>query len=132
MMAKLQKKFSSVVLERVIRVIAVLSLVLATFGIVDNTRKTNCQAAYNEANNQRTAALSAVTNSERASSQKADDAMREFVTALVDPAKNQNKEYIAGLFKNIQVAYNQQYEDRARAEKARAENPVLPPPSTRC
>jgi hypothetical protein len=96
-----------------------------------------CQARYNEANNNRARILTEVTDQERGSTRRADDAeaaVFRHPAAFIpreDRTPQQQRE-IDALAHAWGAATIQRQQDRAEADKARAEHPVPPPPSELC
>lgn len=120
-------------------------LVLVSLGAVAQSYVTTqaqrtfvaCQARYNEANNERTRIITEAANRERDSSRMADDALAALfghpaaLTPDPDRSPQQRREIVA-LARAWVDAVIKQKQDRADADKARAENPVPPAPSEVC
>lgn len=96
-----------------------------------------CQGQYNEINNERTRALTIAAEQERTAQRRADDAERALFTdpAVSKPAAERTaaeRQKIEQLFRDYQAALTTLERERGEADKARAENPVPPPPSETC
>lgn len=118
----------------VVSLLAVLQSCLATRAQQDFVE---CQARYNDINNARTRILTATADQERASSRRADDALAALfghpaaLTSDADRSPKQRAE-IEALARIWVQAVIDQKKDRDDADKARADNPVPPPPSELC
>jgi hypothetical protein len=96
-----------------------------------------CQERYNEANNARTRALTEVTAAEREAERRRSDALDAVFLdpSLLKPADQRtaaDRERILRLFKEYLAAIRALLAERADADRARAANPVPPPPSAVC
>lgn len=99
--------------------------------------QSTCQAEYNAVNNQRTRALTEVASAERAAERRAIDLLFD---ALFDPAVRKpaaertaaDRERIAALTAEVFQAVEALRVERAKADAARAANPVPDPPQTIC
>lgn len=139
MIAKIHRGLSLPSVDWIFRIVAIFSLMLGCWAILDTRSRTECQSQYNEANNRRTMALIGVTDDERKSSRRADDSLNAMFTfILVSGPRDGSRgtpEYqkeVSRLFSEVQQSYAQQSTDRVRADAARAANPPPPPPSSRC
>lgn len=97
----------------------------------------HCQAEYNTVNNQRTRALTEATAKEREADRRRSDALDAVFLdpALLKPNDQRTAEdqtRIRRLFVEYLDAAKALRAERARADAARAANPVPPPPSTIC
>lgn len=94
-----------------------------------------CQAAYNTANNARTRALTEVTAKEREAERRRSDALD---AAFSDPSllkaerTAEDRARVVELFTEYLDAVRDLRGERAKADAARAANPVPPPPDTVC
>lgn len=126
------------------RVVGVL-LVLAALGAVWQSyattsqfrRYVECQAALNEVTNARTRALADAADQERHAERVADDAERLLFTDPVvsKPARERTaaeNARLMELFRAYQESLRKLDLERIDADKARADHPVPPPPSTAC
>jgi hypothetical protein len=99
--------------------------------------KLKCQARYNETNNERSRILTEAGDKERAATDRKEKAWSALVlnpAALVPPNLRTPKQRaeVAGLAVELQAAYQGWLEQRAAADRERAEHPVPPPPSSVC
>lgn len=138
-MSPLKHRFSRIGWDYFWRCLIVVSLGIGITASVESRENSvrareiaQCQFEYNEANNQRSAALVSVTESERQSSRRADDALGAFVKAAVDPSTNTDKTLMNKLFVDLNLAYSSLATDRVNADRARLEHPVLDPPTVKC
>jgi hypothetical protein len=125
-------------IDRLMYALSLIAVVVA--GVVYINRMEshlNCQARYNDSINKRTRILTEASDRERASSRLVVDAQAAVFrhpAALVpreDRTPQQQRE-IDGLARAWGEATILQQQDRIDADKARAENPVPPPPSELC
>lgn len=132
-----QKFLASPLVDVIIRVTVVLSLAVGAVAFYQNRELTKCVAAYNNANNARSVALTEATNEERAAERKADDAQAAlFVSPIVSkPAKERTaaeQAELLRLFRAYQVALTEQTKERASADDARRDHPIPDPPKQVC
>jgi hypothetical protein len=122
---------------RRITIALVLSLVLIAVVGVYVVRLAVCQAAVNEANNQRTRALTEVTADERAAERNAIDLLfallrNPSVTKPADERTAADRARVAALVVELRAAGERLEVERAEADTARRAHPVPPPPSVVC
>lgn len=121
-------------------VVVVASLIAVGASAVSTIRGRDfaaCQAHYNEVNNERTRILADVGASERAAERRRDDALD---ATFLDPALQRpagqrtpdEQRRVQALFGEYLAAAAALKVERAEADKARAANPVPPPPSQAC
>lgn len=108
----------SAAVTRVLKVIAILSLLASLFVGVRQYELTACLAAYNDANNKATAARSDAAASDRA-------ALDSMVKAIADA-------YDSGDRTATRKALNEYLVARARGDGQRQGNPLPAPPSQTC
>lgn len=113
------------------------ALVVGVASEISRQSGARCQAQYNEINNERTRILTDVGAQERAAQRRRDDALdRTFLDpSLLKPADQRtaaDRAHVQELFREYLAAAQQLQVERAEADKARAENPVPPPPSQTC
>lgn len=121
----------------IVLVASLLALALSAYSGWRSYAYTQCQAGYNEVNNERTRALSEAADQERAAQRRTDDAERALFT---DPALSKaaaertpaEQARIQGLFREYQNALTALEQERAEADKARKDHPVPAPPSKTC
>lgn len=121
----------------VVLVACLLGLALSVVTSIQGRDFARCQAVYNEVNNERTRILTDVGASERSAERRRDDALdATFLDpALQKPANQRTPEdqrRVQALFGEYLAAAEALKVERAAADKARAENPVPPPPSQAC
>jgi len=140
--ASIRRILASPAVELVIRGAVVFGLVVAgiswsqTQNLSERNRElSQCVAAYNNANNQRSVALTAATDEERKAERKADDAQAAlFLSPALGNAERTPAEQaeVLRLFRAYQVALSDQKKERADADDARREHPIPDPPSQVC
>ena len=100
-----------------------------------NRELTQCVAAYNNANNARSKALTDATDDERAAQRKADDAAAAlFLSPVLNKRDRTPAEQaeLLRLFRAYQIALSDQRKERADADDARRDHPIPDPPSQVC
>lgn len=110
---------------------------MATISEFQRQAHVECQSEYNEINNIRTRLLTEVTAKERAAERRRDDALdATFLDPSLDkPAAQRTPEerrHVLHLFNEYRAAARDLAVERAEADRARAANPVPPPPSELC
>lgn len=120
-----------------VMVASLVALVLAGYSSYRSRELARCQAQYNEVNNQRTRELTGVAEEERAAERRSSDALGALFLdpSLQKPAEQRtaaDRKRVADLFAAYVAAERAKRAARAEADKARAANPVPPPPSTVC
>jgi len=108
-----------------LRIVGVLSFVVAGFVYTDNNRTTECQAAINTAIAQRAKNLDADLTRERETGRRVDDALAAVVAAVLSQQIDNGQS--RQLFANLSSALGDQAKARAAADKARADNPPVEP-----
>lgn len=119
----------------VVAIVVVVALGVLYTGRVES--RLECQARYNEGNNARSRILTEAGDLERAATDRKEKAWAALVlnpAALVPPDRRTPKQRaeVAGLAVELQAAYQGWLEQRAAADRERAEHPVPPPPSSVC
>lgn len=134
---RIRKFLASALVDAIIRVIVVLSLVVGAVAFYQNHELTKCVAQYNNVNNERSVALTAAADEERAAERTADEAQAAlFLSPIV--AKPQAQRTVAEqtellrLFRAYQQALTNQTKERASADDARRDHPIPDPPKQVC
>lgn len=138
----LRRLLASPVVDAFVRTIVVLAVIGSGVALTQardvseqNRRLTECVAAYNNANNQRSVALTKATDEERTAERKADDAQAAlFLSPIVSNPKRTPAERaeLLRLLHAYQVALFDQRKERADADDARRDHPIPDPPSEVC
>lgn len=133
----IRRFLASPLVDAIVRVLVVCSVLTSGFVWQQNRALTKCVAAYNNANNARSVALTEATNEERAAERKADDAQAAlFVSPIVSkPAKERTaaeQAELLRLFRAYQAALTGQTKERASADDARRDHPIPDPPKQVC
>lgn len=128
---------ASPLVDATIRVIVVLSLVVGGVAFYQTRELTRCVANYNNANNDRSAALTQAAEQEREAERTADAAQAALFLSpiLTKPANTQTaaeREQLLQLFRAYQSALAKQNEERATADDARRAHPIPDPPDEVC
>lgn len=121
--------------DALIRITVILSIPIAGYAVYQNQELTRCVATYNNANNQRSVALTAATDDERNAERKADDAQAALFLspALSKPDRTAaDQAEIVRLFRAYQEALSDQRKERVDADDARRDHPIPDPPSQVC
>jgi hypothetical protein len=121
----------------IIRIGVVVSIPLGGFAVYQNQELTHCVASYNNANNQRSKALTEATDAERNAERKADDAQAALFLSpvLSKPSADRSQveqAEVLRLFRAYQDALSDQRKERADADDARRDHPIPDPPSQVC
>lgn len=121
----------------VVLVASILTLALSVATSIRTRDFARCQQIYNEVNNERTRIVADVGASERAAERRRDDALdATFLDpAVVKPASQRTPEEtrrVQSLFAEYLSAAQSLKVERVSADRARAQNPVPPPPSQTC
>lgn len=125
-------------IDRLMYALSLIAVVVAGVAYINRVEShLNCQARYNEVNNERTRIITDVSSRERESSKRADDAEAAVFRhpAAFTPREDrtpQEQREIDVLARAWGQATIEKQQDRVEADKARAENPVPPPPSELC
>lgn len=125
-------------LDRLIFAVSIIAVVAAGLWYTSHVEdRLECQARYNEATNERSRVLTEAADRERESERRADDAQAAVFAhpAIFVPVKDrtpQQTRELEALARAWVQAVIDQKQDRADADKARAEHPVPAPPSTVC
>jgi septal ring-binding cell division protein DamX len=147
--ASIRRILASPVIDGFVRVLVVASVI--GFGIAwgqardasteareateQNRRLTECVAAYNDVNNQRTVAIAQATDDERTAQRKTDDAAAALFLSpsLGNPQRSPLEQAeLVRLLRLYQAALANQRKERADADDARREHPIPDPPSQVC
>ena len=139
----IRKFLASPLVEVVVRVLVVLGVVMGGVAWLQNRETTErteelakCVAAYNDANNARSKALTDAADQERAAERKADDAQAALflspVLAKTTPRTPAEQEQLLQLFRAYQTALSEQREERKAADDARRDHPIPDPPKQVC
>lgn len=124
--------------RRVIAVLAVLAVAGMSLWYTNRVEShLQCQARYNETNNQRSRALTEANDKERAADRAEDKARADLFThpALLKPAADRTRvdgEEIRRLAVAWQHALTEEQRQQVAADVERREHPVPPPPSEVC
>ena len=121
----------------VVLVASLLALVLSAVNAERGIRFGRCQAQYNEINNIRTRILTDVGSRERVAQRARDDALDAVfldpsLLLTADQRTPTDAARVRGLFLAYRTAAQRLLIERAAADRARADNPVPPPPSASC
>lgn len=124
-------------IDWVIRLVGVVGFAALVILYGDFRSYVECQASYNEVINARTRILAEAATQERTAQRATDDAERLLFTdpLLTKPAADRTpaeRERLTELFRRYQMALTNLEEERVQADRARAANPVPPPPSVAC
>ena len=133
----IRKLLASNLVDAAVRIIVVASVVGSGFAVYQNRELTRCVAAYNNANNARSVALTEATDQERKAERTADDAQAAlFLSPIVSkpvaertPAEQTE---LLRLFRAYQTALTDQTKERATADDARRDHPIPDPPKQVC
>lgn len=138
----IRRILASPAVDALIRAVVVLGIVGSGVALAQareasaqNRRLTECVAAYNNVNNQRSVALTKATDEERAAERKADDAQAAlFLSPALGKPKRTPVEQaeVLRLFRAYQEALSDQRKERADADDARRDHPIPDPPSQVC
>lgn len=133
----IQKFLASPIVDVTVRVVVVASIVVSGFAVYQNRDLTRCVAAYNNANNARSVALTVATDQERAAERVADDAQAKlFLSPILNkPSAAQTpaeRAEVLRLFRAYQSALTEQTKERAAADDARRDHPIPDPPDEVC
>jgi hypothetical protein len=134
----IRRLVARVAVDRLITAVSLIAVVAAGVWYTRTVEtRLECQARYNEVNNQRTRILTEVSDRERASSRRVVDAqaaVSRHPAAFIprDERTPEQRREVEALARAWGEASVQQQQDRIDADKARAENPVPPPPSEVC
>lgn len=134
---RLRLFLASPLVDIFIRVFVVLSLMLGGIAVYQNRTLTSCVVAYNNANNERTKAISDAQDRERKADRSADDAQAALFLSPVlgkPPAEQTPAEHeeLIRLFRAYQTALTEQSKERAAADDARRDHPIPDPPKQVC
>lgn len=135
--ASIRKLLASPLVDAVIRVLVVVSLAGSASVWLQTRDLARCVARYNDANNDRSVALTDATNDERRAERIADDAQAALFlspilnkpTAVRTPAEQAE---LVRLFRAYQAALSDQKEERRAADDARRDHPIPDPPKDVC
>ena len=133
----IRKLLASNFVDAVVRIIVVASVAGSGFAVYQNRELTKCVAAYNNANNARSVALTEATDQERKAERTADDAQAALFLnptlgrPLVEQTPAEHAE-ILRLFRAYQLALTEQSKERATADGARRDHPIPDPPKQVC
>lgn len=121
----------------VVMIASVLAVAISLVTGWESREHARCQARYNEINNERTRIITEVGADERAAERRRDDAQdATFLDpSLLRPADQRTpaeQQRVRDLFAEYLKAAEALKVERAKADKARADNPVPPPPSQTC
>lgn len=135
--ASIRRILASAAVDAAVRLIVVASVAGSGFAVYQNRELTRCVAAYNNANNARSVALTEATNEERTAERKADDAQAALFLSPVlgKPQAEQTPAEHAGvlqLFRAYQLALTEQTKERSTADDARRDHPIPDPPNEVC
>lgn len=133
----IRRFMASALVDAIIRVVVVLSLVVGGVAFYQNHELTKCVAAYNNANNDRSVALTAAANEERDAERSADDAQAAlFLSPILNKPAGQRtaaeQTELLRLFRAYQTALTNQTKERATADDARRDHPIPDPPKQVC
>lgn len=127
-----------VAVDRLITAVSLIAVVSAGVWYTSRVEAhLNCQARYNETNNQRTRALTDATNKERLADRAEDKARAALFThpALLKPTATRTpteREQIRLLAVAWQHSLTEEQKQQVAADAERREHPVPPPPSEVC
>ena len=131
----IRRFLASSLVDAIVRIIVVLSVVGSGFAVYQNRELTRCVAAYNNANNARSVALTEATDQERSAERTADDAQSAlFLSPILNkpsPTPAERAELLR-LFRAYQSALTEQRNERATADDARRDHPIPDPPNEVC
>ena len=135
--ARIRRFLASAFVDGVVRTIVVVSVIGSGFAVVQNRELTRCVAAYNNANNARSVALTEATDQERKAERKADDAQSAlFLSPVLNkPSAEQTpaeRAEVLRLFRAYQLALTEQSKERSTADDSRRDHPIPPPPDEIC
>lgn len=133
----IRKFLESPLLDAAVRVIVVASMAVSAFAVYQNRALTRCVAAYNNANNARSIALTEATDLERTAERTVDKAQAALFlspilskpSAAQTPAEHAE---LLRLFRAYQSALTEQTKERAAADDARRDHPIPDPPDEIC
>ena len=133
----IRKLLASNLVDASVRIIVVLSVVGSGFAVYQNRELTRCVAAYNNANNARSVALTEATDDERKAERTADDAqaalfLSPIVSKPVAERTQAEQTELLRLFRAYQTALTDQTKERATADDARRDHPIPDPPKQVC
>lgn len=134
----IRRMWARVAVDRLITAVSLIAVVAAGVWYTSRVEAhLNCQARYNETNNQRTRALTDATNKERVADRAEDKARADLFThpALLKPAATRTPAEVEQL-RQLAVAWQhsltEEQKQQAAADVERQEHPVPPPPSEVC
>ena len=133
----IRKLLASNFVDAVVRIIVVASVAGSGFAVYQNRELTRCVAAYNNANNVRSVALTEATNQERGAERTADDAQAAlFLSPILNKPSGERtpaeRTELLRLFRAYQTALTEQTKERATADGARRDHPIPDPPKQVC
>lgn len=133
----IRRFLASPLIDGVVRVIVVLSVIGSGFAVYQNRELTKCVAAYNNANNTRSVALTEATDQERQAERTADDAQAAlFLSPILNKPSDERtpaqRDELLRLFRAYQTALSEQTKERATADGARRDHPIPDPPREVC
>lgn len=134
----IRRWWGRVALDRLITAISLIAVVAAGVWYTSRVEAhLNCQARYNETNNQRTRALTGAAEKERAADRAEDKARADLFThpALLKPTADRTpaeREEIRRLAVAWQQSLTEEQIQQTAADAERREHPVPPPPSEVC
>jgi hypothetical protein len=120
-----------------VMVASIMALLLSGYSSYRARQFIECQAEYNEINNERTRALTESTARERDAERRRDDALDDVFgdPSLLKPVAERTEEdaeRVRRLFAEYLDARLKLRQERAQADAARRVNPVPAPPSVTC
>lgn len=135
--ASIRRFLASPLIDAVIRVAVVLSVVGSGVAVYQNQSLTKCVASYNNANNERSKAISDAQDQERKAERVADAAQAAlFLSPLVSKPVAQRtpaeQAELLRLFRAYQDALTEQSKERSAADGARRDHPIPDPPKEVC
>ena len=135
--ASIRRFLASPLTDAFVRSIVVVSVFGSGLAVWQTRELTKCVAAYNNANNARSVALTEATDQERKAERKADDAQSAlFLSPILNkPSTEQTpaeRAELLRLFRAYQLALTEQNKERATADDARRDHPIPDPPNEVC
>lgn len=121
----------ALVVDWITRIVGTLSFVAVSLLYLDVQNQQDCQAQFNERQAQRSSNLDGDLTRERVASRRVDDALAAIITAILQPIHPTPAESRA-LFTELSSALAAQSQARDAADRARAANPPVTEPVTRC
>jgi hypothetical protein len=134
----IRRLVARVAVDRLITAVSLIAVVAAGVWYTSRVEAhLNCQARYNETNNERTRALTGAAAKERAADRAEDKARADLFThpALLKPTAARTpaeREEIRRLVVVWQQALTEEQKQQTAADVERREHPVPPPPSKVC